>query len=93
MERVMAEVLRIVWVAFPLPYLSKSRRMIDRDVNIIVKIWSRFCMASMAGRTGTPRFPRSKYAEPVVLLTIRKATVVPKTSMKAPRSFFPFIEA
>src|SRR3989442_2885066 len=47
----------------------------------------------MAGRTGKPTFPRSKYAEPVVLLTIKKATAVPKTSMKAPRSSFPFIKA
>src|SRR5919108_3228608 len=47
----------------------------------------------MTGRIGYPTLPRIKYEDPVVLLTSTKATPVPKTNVKAARSFFPFIMA
>ena len=62
---------------------------IEREATIRLSIFREFCTPSIAG-TITPKVPKITYEKPTAYATSKKATLVPKTNMKAPRSFFSF---
>jgi hypothetical protein len=60
-------------------------RIVARHATLTENSFTRLFVASIAGRMGKPAFSRSKYADPEVLLTSKKAVIVPKDKHVSPK--------